>query len=850
MHDFNQKKTHLIVAFIFYAICSSVQIFAQTTTIRGAVTDAKTGEGIPFVNVFFDGTTIGKTTDFNGQYFIETNEKISRLRFTNLGYKNELKDILYGQSQILSVKMTLEAKVLKEVKVSGEKKRYRNKDNPAVELIRLVIDHKKDNRKEQISAYQYEKYEKVQFALSNISEKFMKKKYLKQFQFIFDNLDSNQMPGKVILPMYLKETLSDYYYRKDPKEVKEIIKGSRKVDFDELINNDGMGTFVAYLYQDVDIYDNTVPILTNAFISPISDNGPLFYRYYIKDTVLVEKTMCYHMVFYPRNKSDFNFQGELYITYDSNYAVRKSELTVSPDINLNFVKELTLTQDYEQIKPGEWLVNYDNISIDFGLGKKGLGIYGQRAVSYKNIVIDQPMPDSFYYASAPLTDTSLTDSQWDERRHYDLTASEKGVYSMVDSIQRVPAFKRFMNILTLVFAGYKELGIFEIGPVSTFYSYNPVEGSRIRLGGRTTPKFNPYLRFESYAAYGFGDEKWKYYFGVTKALGKKSFVEFPQKNLLISYQYETKIPGQELQFVQEDNALLSIKRGKNDKLLYNKTFNISYLSEFENHFSFEAGIQHLVQSPAGSLYFNKVEYNDAENRISSITNTVLNLSVRFAPHEQFYQGKNYRIPMFNQYPIIEIRLTASEKKILNSDYTYKNLYASLFKRINIAPFGYTDLTIEGGKVFGRVPYPLLQIHRANQTYSYQLQSYNLMNFLEFISDQWVSLNAQHYFNGFFFNKIPLLKRLKWREVISLKMLYGNITDNNDPQKHTELFKLPIESNGQLITYSLERKPYIEASVGVSNIFKVIRIDLIRRLNYLNNEHVAEYGIRARAKFDF
>jgi len=838
---------------LFFLVSGKFDAIGQTTTVRGAVTDAKSGEPIPFVNVFFEGTNIGKTTDFNGQYIIEAHEPVTRLRFTNLGYKTEFRDIQYGQSQIVSLKMSEEAKVLKEVNIRSEKKRYKNKNNPAVDLIRRVIDKKKDNRKESINAFQYEKYEKVQFALSNISEKFMKKKYLKHFQFIFDNLDSNQMPGKVILPMYLKETLSDFYYRKEPKDQKEIIKAERQVDFDELINNDGMGTFVAYLYQDVDIYDNTVPILTNQFISPIADNGPLFYKYYIKDTVMVEDQKCYHMVFYPRNKADFIFQGELYITFDTNLAVRKCELTVNQDINLNFVKELTLTQNYVEARPGEWIVNYDNISIDFGLGKKGLGIYGQRAVSYKNFILDQPKPDSFYKGLSPVYADSIVgenQSGWDSLRHSTLTESEKGVYAMVDSIQRVPAFKRFMKILTLVFAGYEDLGLVEIGPVSTFYSYNPVEGSRFRVGGRTTTKFNPKMRFESYVAYGVGDERWKYFGGVTRALGKGNYIDFPQKNLTISYQYETKIPGQELQFVQEDNALLSIKRGKNDKLLYNKIFNVNYLSEFSSHFSFSVGVQHLIQSPAGSLYFNPVGYNDAQYNISSIENTTLNLGVRYAPEEQFYQGKNYRIPMFNNYPILEVRWTGAQKDLLNSDYTYQNLSVSIFKRTNVTPLGYGDLTLEGGKVFGRVPYPLLQIHRANQTYSYQLQSYNLMNFLEFISDQWVSLNYQHYFNGFFFNKIPLFKRLKWREVFSLKVLYGNISDNNDPLLHSELFKLPIREDGTPISHSLERKPYIEASVGILNIFKLIRVDLIKRLSYLDLPDVAEDGIRARAKFDF
>jgi hypothetical protein len=828
-------------------------LLAQTTTVRGAVTDAKTGEAIPFVNVFFEGSSAGKTTDFNGQYFIETNDSVSRMRFSNLGYKTEYRTIKYGESQIVSVKLSPEIQELKTVNVTGEKKRYRNKNNPAVDLIRMVIDKKKENRKEEINSFQYEKYEKVQFALSNITEKFKNKKYLRQFQFIFDHLDSNQMPGKVILPMYLKETLSDFYYRKEPKDQKEIIRATRSVDFEDFVNNDGISNFIGYLYQDIDIYNNSIPILTNAFISPIADNGPLFYRYYIRDTVMVGDKRCYHMTFYPRNKADFTFQGELYITFDTMYAVRKTELAVSPEINLNFVKELKLTQDFEEVRPNEWLVTQDNISIDFGIGKKGLGVYGQRAVSYKNFVVNEPKPDSFFAGPKVVElDTAVTRTEqfWDQNRHGELTRSEKGVYTMIDSIQRVPAFKRAMNILVLVFAGYEDLGKVEIGPVSTFYSYNPVEGSRFRFGGRTTMKFSPRMRYEGYLVYGTGDEQWKYFAGITRAVGKSSIIDFPQKNIIASYQYETKIPGQELQFVQEDNALLSIKRGKNDKQLYNRSVNLEYLSEFDNHFSFDVSLRHLIQKPAGSLYFNRLDYNDGQYNIPSITTTQTNLLLRYAPHEQFYQGKNYRIPMFNNYPIIELRIGLSRKGLLESDYTYQQVALRLFKRSNLSPIGYMDLTFEAGKVFGRVPYPLLQIHRANQTYSYQLQSYNLMNFLEFISDQYVGFNVDHYFNGFFFNKIPLLKKLKWREVATIKVLYGNITDNNDPTLHPELFKLPRESNGDPLTYSLERKPYIEASVGIANIFKLIRVDLIKRLSYLEHNDVAELGVRARAKFDF
>jgi hypothetical protein len=322
------------------------------------------------------------------------------------------------------------------------------------------------------------------------------------------------------------------------------------------------------------------------------------------------------------------------------------------------------------------------------------------------------------------------------------------------------------------------------------------------------------------------------------------------KNLNLFYQYDTRIPGQELQFVQEDNALLSIKRGKNDKLLYIGTYHASYLSEFSNHFSYELGIEYQKQSPAGSLYFNPVDYNDATYNVSAITTTPVQLMLRYAPNEQFYQGKQYRRPMPNEYPIFEVHLSAARKGFLKSDYSYQQAYLMIFKQFNLAPIGYTHVTLETGKVFGTVPYPLLMISRANQTFSYQLQSYNLMNFMEFVNDEYVSMNVAHYFNGFFFNKVPLFKKLKWREVVTLKAVWGAISDENNPDLHPGLFKLPVSRDGEPISHSLQEKPYIEASVGIANIFKLLRVDLIKRFTYLDHPQVAEYGIRARAKLDF
>jgi len=845
------SKFHILT--VLLVVLFPITFFGQTI-VRGLVSDAKTGEPLPFVSVILDGTTEGRNTDFNGQYFMETNTNGTKLKFVLIGYQTVIKDVVQGQSQIISVKMSKVSKELREVEIKGSKQRYKNKDNPAVELIDKVIAHKKQNRKEQIPAYQYEKYEKVQFALSNISEKFKNKKYLKNFQFIFNNLDSNQMPGKVILPMYLQETLSEVYYLKSEKKLKEIIKGSHKVNYDDFVNSEGMGTFISYLYQDINIYNNSVPILTNPFISPIADNGPLFYRYYIKDTVLVDSTKCYHLIFYPRNKADMVFQGELYITYDSSYAVKKSELTVSSEINLNFVKELKVTQEYTEVSPGEWLLSKDNIAIDFGLGPNGMGIFGQRALSFKDFVFNQAMPDTFYKGESVITPDSalkIGEEYFDTRRHGELTKSEKGVYQMVDSVQKVPAFRHTMNVLEFIFTGYKDFGAFELGPLSTFYSYNPIEGFRSRFGGRTTKQFSERIQLESYVVYGWKDERWKYFAGVKKAIGEKSYIDFPQKNIYLTYQHETKIPGQELSFVQEDNALLSIKRGTNDKLIYNKIFTAEVQIEHANHFSYTVGLQNLIQEPAGSLTFKKYDENNPQGTpVSEIETSVMSLTLRYAPKEQFYQGKTYRTPMYNGYPILSLRFDYAEEGVLQSDYSYRAVTANVFKRIFIAPIGYGDIELEAGRVFGKVPYPLLEIHRANQTYSYQMQSYNLMNFLEFVSDEYFSVFYSHYFQGFFFNKIPLFKKLKWREVATFKLLYGKISDQNNPEKNGGLFQLPVNSDGTPLTYSLETRPYMEASVGISNIFKLVRIDLVKRLTYLEHLNVTEFAVRARVKLDF
>lgn len=848
------KKPALYKILVLCFVLFSSLLSAQKTIVRGTIRDAKTKEVLPFATVFFDESNSGTTTDTLGQFIIETDQTYTKLKVLLIGYNPISKEVTPGIEQVIDFKLVPEAQLLKEVTVKSKRAKYRNKDNPAVELIRKVIDHKSQNRPEGEDFYEYEKYEKVQFALSNITEKFQNRKAFRKFQFVFENLDTTKLAGKSVLPIYLKETISDVRFRKSPKAKKEIIKGNKTVAFEGYVDSQGLDAYMKYLYQDINIYDNNITLLTNQFISPIANISPTFYKFFITDTIVENDQKFIRLGFVPRNHSDFLFQGLMYITLDSSYAVTKIDMSVNKDINLNWVKELKINQEFEKKEGHGYTLVKDEFSADFGLSKGKMGVYGQKIASYNQFVFNSARPDNDYKGDLVETKDSANtqqESYWAQNRHEELSKSEKGVYTTVDSIKKVPAFKRTLDVLVVLFAGYKSITpYFELGPLSTFYSFNPIEGFRLRAGGRTTNNFSKRIVLEGYGAYGFKDEKWKYYGGVTYSFTKRSIYEFPVKSLKVSYQQETKIPGQELQFVQEDNILLSFKRGSNYKWLYNNILNVEYLNEYKNHFSFRIGYKNWIQKAAGTLNYNKYDYTDLTTSVKNVQTSEASLTLRWAPNEKFYQGKTYRIPVTFKNPIFTLRYIQGIKGLLGGQYNYENVSLNVSKRFYFSQLGYTDFVIEGGKIFGTAPFPLLDIHRANQSYAYQLQSYNLMNFLEFVSDQYASLNVDHYFNGFFFNKIPLLRRLKWREAMSIKVLYGSLSRNNNPDYNPALLKLPTTADGVPITYSLEKMPYIEGSVAIANIFKFFRVDLVKRFTYLDHPGISQLGLRARFKFDF
>ena len=677
------------------------------TYIQGFVTDSLSGEPIPFASVYLKGTTIGTLTDNSGRYHIESDYPAKTIVFSFVGYHSVSRTISTWEKQTINTRLTVKPTTLNEVIVKPGKRNYRN-DNPAVRLIGRVIDKKNENSQEAFDFLEYNKYEKVQVALSNVTEDIIHNSSIGKYSFVFDNIDTARSFDKNILPLYIMESLYSMYYRKDPESTKEITRAQKTIKLDEYLDNKGISAYLNYLYQDINIYDDEILFLTNKFVSPIARGAPSFYRYYITDTLQLGNTNCIKLFFEPRNKADFLFHGYLYITMDGTYAVSKIDMGMNENINIDWVRDINIAQDFKKVGLKTWLLSRDEIAIDVGVSKNSPGLYGQRTRSFKDYKVNEPIDNRVF--KGPDKDEDIhpeadNSSFWDTVRFIPLTRSEKEVYSNMDSLARMPDFKKKMNFVKLFTVGFLNLGKVEFGPLGSMYSYNNLEGSRVRIGGRTTTDFSKKLTLDGYVAYGTKDKVVKYSAGVSYSLGQGTIYQFPVKAINVSYQKDIKIPGQELQFSQEDNIFLSFKRGINDKYTLNKTFKIQYLNEYENHFSFMTGYEFTRQSPEGNLYFNTAGYGSTDT-LNYINISEPFVSLRYAPNETFYQGKYFRSPYPGRYPVFQLKIAGGTKMIKN-DFDYIRLQLNISKRFYVSILGYTDISFEAGKIFGKVSYPLV-----------------------------------------------------------------------------------------------------------------------------------------------
>lgn len=857
--NYKDKKISILFCVLFVL---PLALFSQKITIKGKAMDAKTKETLPFASIYFQGTNVGTETDYDGNYDWTTRRASDTLVAAFMGYETKL-IVLPPNITSHTVDFVLNEAGgfdLGEVVIKAKKTRYKRKGNPSWQLWRNVVTNADQNRPQNFAFYEYDKYEKVELDLNNLTDKFRKRKALKQFQFLFDYADTSDLNGKTYLPIYIQESASKVYYRKSPESTKEYRSGLNVSGLDEYLNEDDFTVVTDFLYRNIDIYESSIQIFDKQFPSPI---GGLIadrtYQFGIIDTLTYNGHKVIDLSFFPSNKDSRAFKGHLYIKADSTYAVVKAEFTVDKRADINFVNDLEFSQEFEQI--GEaWVLDKDDIVIDFAPRRKGLGFLAKRSVLYDKHLFNTERDKDIYSGSEKLIDAKDVYEKdkdfWRGVRQEELSASEEGIYQMIDTLQQVPTFKAVANIGRLLFSGYQPVGPVDIGPIGAFYSFNEVEGFRLRLGGQTNLKFHPKIQLEGYGVYGFGDKKWKYSGGITYSF-KENFEDNPRHYLRFAYQHETKFVGQQLQFVAENNFLLSFKRGDNSRMMFLDNYLAEHFLELDNNLSFKTSFMRTVRNPIGNFAF---DYFDGElgepASYDQVTTNEMGFKLRFAPNEQFIQGKNYRIPIYNKYPTIELFYSGALEN-LGSDFEYHRVRARLFKRFFLSVFGVTRLEAEAGRIFADgAPYFLLHLPQANQTFSYKMGYFNLMNFMEFASDKWAIVNLEHAFEGFFFNKIPLLQRLKLREVITFRAIYGGLDKKNNPNINPGLIQFLETDDGEKITYTLEDKPYMEAGIGVYNIFKLLRVDLVQRLNYLDHPNVPKMfdvpglAIRIGAKVQF
>lgn len=813
----NKSLSIHIILFFFWSLVS----FSQNYTITGKVFDSESKEPLPFVPVLIKGTTVGATTDFDGNYSISTSKMGDSIIASYVGYKKLTRAIKRGQNQTINMPMVLESVNLLEVVVKAG-------ENPAHRIIRNVIAHKQFNNKRKLDAYQYESYNKVEFDLNRIPKEMQERKLFKPIKFVFDNVDSVYSGEKPSLPIFITESLSDLYFRSNPNFKKEVIKASKVTG----IENTSITSVMGDMYQNINIYDNNILVFGKDFVSPISDNGFFYYKYYLEDSLFIGNTRCYQIRFKSKRPQELCFSGNMWIS-DTTWAIKRIEMSIPKDANINFINAANVVQEFTQID-STWMLSKDRLIIDFAINKNQVGIYGRKTTSYKDFKINQPKDIKFYEFGDKIIveDDALkhSDEFWNANRHDSLSIREKKIYHMIDTIKTLPVYKTWVDIFTLFVSGYRVVNNFEIGPYFNLVSYNKIEGPRVRFGGRTSSKFSRWYELQGYVAYGFNDEKFKYSLGFKSFISKK-----PHRQLVgMTYKSDYEILGQSQNGFSQDNLFASLFRTSplTNLTRVDQTY-AWYEREWVDGLTSKVTLIGRTITP---LIANSYLYYKKDGSIGTrenIRNTEVRVNLRFAYKEKFISGDFSRISLGTKWPVMQFNYAKSLQNAFRGEYDYQKIVFNLSDRVRlISLLGYTDYTAEVGKIYGAVPYPLMELHGGNETYVYDYMSFNMMKYYEFASDQYASVGMFHHFEGLLFNKIPLIKKLKWREVVTCKALWGSVSEKN---KRTLIFPTTLNALGN--------DPYVEVSAGIENIFKVFRIDALWRSTYLRPKAIENFGVK-------
>lgn len=858
----NKLYLFILLATLLFPTVSTAQENGEKIRIYGKVYDATTNESLPYASIRIRRTTNGCSSDNNGNFSFYADALRDTLIISSIGYKDERIPLSHRTRMPIRASLKPTDYNLDEVVVKPKRERYSRRNNPAVILVKNIIERRNNNAPERREFYSRDRHEKLNIALNNFNAE-NNSHFGEKFKFLEQYIDTSLISGKPILHISARELIATDYYQNSPERRRQHVKGRKRNGIDDMFSTGEIEALYEETFKDVDIFQDNISLFGSKFVSPLSDLGPTFYRYYIMDTIDVDGEKCIDLAFAPFNPESFGFTGHLFVAADSTFFVKSVQMNVPHDINMNFIEYMNIKQDFSRLPDSTRMLEREMLVAEFKILDAMNGFYAHREVNYRNYCFEKnELAERIISSPANVVEEdnsmSRSDEFWNENRLTAVTEKEQSVSRMMQELRANPLYYWLEKGVAFLFTGWIPVREHEppvfYGPVNTSISHNELEGWRLRTGAMTSAYLNPHLFGRFFVAYGLKDHEWKYMGEIEYSFKKKKEHpnEFPIHSLRLHYENDIYQYGQNYLYTNKDNIFLSIKRKSDNKIGYVKKAEFTYTREFYNHFSYNITLRNRVDVASYLIPFERtqtVDGNTTATFAKDLRQSEIEIGLRYAPNEKFTQSKWNRHSILPEHPVFTLNHRIGFKGVLGSHFNYHHTEASFQKRFWFSAFGYTDCIIKAGKVWNQVPFPLLIIPNANLSYTIQKESYALMNAMEFFNDEYASWDLTYYMNGLLFNRLPLIRKLNWREVISFRGMFGHLSEKNrpDPLNTGVLYKFPYENDQY---HYLGSTPYMEVGIGIENIFRVLRVDYVRRLTYRDLPGIDKWGIRIQFHIQF
>ena len=815
-------------------------------------------------SIIYKGHNISTIANAFGQYSIERHEGWN-ITVSAVGYKTRIIPINSRTRKKLNIALKPDKRQLAEVTVKAKRSRYSRKDNPAVELMRRVVAAKKKTDLGNNDFYRFNKYEKITLALNGLTPDQLEKPPFSKKSWLLNQVEVSPYTNKLILPVSVDETVSQKFYRKSPHDEKMIIQGQTSTGINDYFQTgDVLNVVVKDVFTNVDLYQDDIRILQRPFTSPISEKGIGFYRFYIEDTLAVGQDSCIHLTFVPNNMQDMGFRGDLYVLKDSTLHLRRCELSIPKQSNVNFVESLQILQEYEQLPDGQWVLTTDDMITELQLFDFiTAGAIVTRVTRYSEYDFSEVPNKIFRGQKKEVTeaDAQMRDKKfWDQYRQVELTRSENSMDKFMEGIENMKGFKYVIYGLKTIVENSMETGdpnYIDLCPINTLLTRNYVDGWRTRLSAKTTANLNKHLFLSGYYAHGWGSHRNYYDAEMTYSLNAKKYLphEFPRRTLTIQASQDICSPSDRFMESDKDNIFVALKWAETNKMMSYSRQKVSF--EYET----DGGLKAIVSGKTeeneafGAMNYQTLDkpfvaVNSKTGNGEYLRTTEASVYLRYAPGETYINRKNHRRVINLDAPVFSVSHTMGFNGILGGDYNFHLTEAHIFKRFWLNSWGKFDVDLKGGIEWDQVPYPLLIMPASNASFIIQKNTFNLINTMEFINDRYASLMLSWDMNGKILNRIPLAKKLYWREYIGVRMLWGDLTDKNNPY-------LPENAGNPRLMYFPEgsnimdsNRPYMEMVVGIHNIFKFFRVEYVKRLTYKDLPSAPHWGMRYGVSLTF